>query len=117
MLPVFIILNIWCGYAVAIWMNAFNIRFRDLNQILPTIIGIGVWITPIFYPTTLIPKNYAFFIYMNPMAGIIKGYRFALLNESFPELACWFSIIAAIGISLAGTWYFSKLEDRMVDYA
>lgn len=116
-LPFFILLNIICGYAIAIWMNAVNIRFRDLNQILPTIIGIGVWVTPIFYPTTIIPRGYEFFAYANPMAGVIKGYRFALLGESFPEVHYWYSIGIMIALCLVGTLYFIKVEDSMVDYA
>jgi lipopolysaccharide transport system permease protein len=114
LLPFFILLNVVCGYSVAIWMN---IRFRDLNQILPTIIGIGVWVTPIFYPTTIIPKGFEFFAYANPMAGIIKGYRFALLGEQFPEISYWYSIAIMLAVGLVGTWYFCRVEDSMVDYA
>jgi lipopolysaccharide transport system permease protein len=116
-LPIFIILNIACGYTVAIWMNATNIRFRDLNQIIPTIIGIGIWITPVFYPTTIIPKGFELFVYINPLAGVIKGYRFALLGEPFPELSYWYIIPVMLVVMLAGTWYFSRVEDSTVDYA
>ncbi len=116
-LPLFILLNILCGYAVAIWMNALSIRFRDLNQILPTIIGIGVWVTPVFFPTTIIPAGYEAFVYANPMAGIIKGYRFALLGEPFPEFFYWTSIFIMVAVMIVGTWYFSQVEDSMVDYA
>lgn len=116
-LPLFILMNIICGYAVAIWMNALSIRFRDLNQILPTIIGIGVWVTPVFFPTTIIPAGYEAFVYANPMAGIIRGYRFALLGEPFPEPFYWITISIMLLVMLAGTWYFSRVEDSMVDYA
>lgn len=116
MLPVFILLNIFCGFAVAIWMNALNIRFRDLNQIIPAIISIAIWVTPVFYPTTIIPKGYEFFVFANPMAGIIKGYRFALLGESFPEWQYWNSIITVVLIALAGTFHLSRVENELVDY-
>lgn len=117
MLPIFILLNIVCGYAVAVWMNALSIRFRDLNQILPTIIGIGVWVTPVFFPTTIIPAGYEAFVYANPMAGIIKGYRFAILGEPFPEFLYWISIFVMLLVMFIGTWHFSRVEDSMVDYA
>ena len=116
-LPLFIALNVLCGYAVAIWMNSLNIHFRDLNQIIPTIIGIVVWVTPIFYPVSIIPKGFELFAYINPMAGIIAGYRFALLGEPFPELNYWYSIIAMLLVMMAGTYYFTRVEDSMVDYA
>lgn len=115
--PFFLLLNIICGYAVAVWMNALNIRFRDLNQIVPTIIGIGVWVTPVFYPSTIIPSAYNHFVYINPMAGIIKGYRYALLGEAFPEIQYWFAIVFVLLLAVIGTWYFNKVEDKMVDYA
>jgi len=116
-LPLFVLLNIICGFAVAVWMNGLNIRFRDLNQIMPTIIGIGIWVTPVFYPTAVIPDKYGFFLYINPMATVIKGYRFALLGEPFPELNCWYAILAIIAVGIGGIWYFIRTDDRMVDYA
>ena len=116
LLPVFICFNIICGLAIGIWMNALNIHFRDLNQIIPTIVGIGIWLTPVFYPTTVVPPKYNFLIYMNPMAGVIKGYRFSLLGEPFPELNYWYAMLAALTILLVGIGYFIYVEDTMVDY-
>lgn len=116
-LPLFILLNIVCGFAVAIWMNALNIRFRDLNQIVPALIGIAIWVTPVFYPTTIIPHGYEFFVFANPMAGVIKGYRFALLGENFPEWQYWVPIIFMVIVAFAGVWYLRRIEDQLVDYA
>ena len=116
-LPLFIMLNVNCGLAIAIWMNALNVRFRDLNQIIPAVIGIAIWVTPVFYPTTIIPHGYQFFVYVNPMAGIIKGYRFALLGETFPEWQYWISISVSVLIAIAGIFYLSKVEDKIVDFA
>jgi lipopolysaccharide transport system permease protein len=116
-LPFFVLLNVLCGLAVALWMNSLNIRFRDLHQIIPAIIGIAIWVTPVFYPTTIIPKGYEVFVYTNPMAGIIKGYRFALLGEAFPEWQYWVAISATSLLALVGAWYLTQTEDKMVDYA
>ncbi len=116
-LPLFIFLNILCGFVIAIWMNTLNIRFRDLNQIVPAIIGIAIWVTPVFYPTSIIPSGYEFFLYVNPMAGVIKGYRFALLGESFPVWQYWISIVVTLSLAFFGLFYFSKVEDRIVDHA
>lgn len=116
-LPVFVLLNIVCGLSIAVWMNALNIRFRDLYQLVPTALSIGVWITPVFYPTSIIPSQYNFFVYANPMAGIIKGYRYALLNEPFPETQYWYAIGITVLMAVAGLWYFSRVEDQMADSA
>jgi lipopolysaccharide transport system permease protein len=116
-LPIFIVLNIICGLSISLWMNVLNIRFRDLNQIVPAIIGIAIWITPVFYPTTIIPSGYEVFLYLNPMAGVIKGYRFALLGEEFPEWQYGISIAICTIIALWGAWYIKQKEDEMVDFA
>lgn len=116
-LPFFVFLNVCCGFCIAIWMNTLTIRFRDLNQIIPVIIGVGIWFTPVFYPTTIIPQQYTAVMYANPMAGIIKGYRFAFLGEPFPELHYWWAIGGACVLLLAGLRYFRITEDKMVDYA
>jgi lipopolysaccharide transport system permease protein len=116
-LPLFVILNVLCGLAVALWMNSLNIHFRDLHQIIPAIIGIAIWVTPVFYPTTIIPAGYDFFVYANPMAGVIKGFRFALLGEAFPEWQYWIAMGITSLLAIVGAWYLSQTEDKMVDYA
>lgn len=116
-LPLFIALNILCGLFVALWMNVLNIRFRDLNQIVPAIVGIAIWVTPVFYPTTIIPKGYEFFVYINPMAGIIEGYRFAFFGEAFPVWQYWPIIVFVVIAAVIGAWQLIRKEDEIVDYA
>lgn len=116
-LPIFILLNVLCALCIALWMNALNIRFRDLHQIIPALIGMAIWVTPVFYPTTIIPKGYEIFIFANPMAGIIKGYRFTLIGDSFPEWQYWPAIFFVCLLCILGSWYFIQEEDKMVDYA
>lgn len=115
-LPAFLLLDIILGLTIALWMSSFTIRFRDLNQLLPTIIGIGIWVTPVFFPSTIIPEKYNFFVFANPMGGIIKGFRYALLGEPFPELAYWWAILVVIVLFFVGVWYFIQKEDNIVDY-
>ena len=115
-LPFFLLLNICAGLAVAIWMNALNIRYRDLNQIISPIISIGIWFTPVFFPTTIIPEQYQWLLYMNPVAGIIEGFRYALLGEAFPCQWYFISIGFTVAWLLAGVWYLIQVEDDIVDY-
>lgn len=115
-LPFFMFLNICCGLAVAFWMNALNIRYRDLNQIVIPLLSIGIWFTPVFFPTTIIPEQYHFLVYLNPMAGVIEGFRFALLGEPFPEKWYFLSIALTILIFITGAWYLTRVEDEIVDY-
>lgn len=116
-LPLFLLLTICCGLAVALWMNSLNIRYRDLNQIIIPLLGIAIWFTPVFFPTTIIPPQYHFLVYINPMAGVIEGFRYALLGESFPNLWYFISIGLTLFLFLSGAWYLTRVEDQIVDYA
>ena len=116
-LPLFVALNIMCGLAVAFWMNALNVRYRDLNQIILPLLGIAIWFTPVFFPTTIIPPQYHFLVYLNPMAGIIEGYRFALLGEPFPVWQYFPAVATIVLMALAGCWYLTRVEDEIVDHA
>lgn len=114
-LALFVILNVCAGFAVAIWLSALTIRFRDLNQIVPPLIGMGIWLTPVFYPITIIPEQYQFALWLNPMAGVIKGFRFALLGEAFPEIPFFISMFGMVVLAFLGIWYFIRVEDEMAD--
>jgi lipopolysaccharide transport system permease protein len=114
-LPFFIFLNICCGLAIAIWLSILNIRYRDLNHIIMPIIGIGIWFTPVFFPTTIIPARYHFLLYFNPMAGVIAGYRYALLGEPAPEAYYWVSFLVVFMLTLVAFRCLICIEDKIVD--
>ena len=116
-LPFFLLLNICCALAISFWMNALNIRYRDLNQIIIPLLNIGIWFTPVFFPTTIIPPKYHSLIYLNPLAGVIEGFRFALLGENFPDTYYFISIGVMMLLFFAGAYYLIKVEDEIVDYA
>jgi len=115
-LPFFIVANSIVGLAVAIWLCALTARYRDFHHIIPYLINFGIWLTPVFYPSTLLPEKYASFLYANPMAGIIEGYRWALIGGTSPSL--WYVLtFALVGIVfIAGLKYFQKIEHEMADY-
>jgi lipopolysaccharide transport system permease protein len=116
-LPFFIFLNICLGLGIAIWMTVLNIRNRDLHQIVIPIIGMGIWFTPVFFPTTIIPEQYQCLLYLNPMAGIIAGYRYALLGDALPGLYFWISFVVVIVVFVMGVISLVRVEDEIVDCA
>ena len=116
-LPFFIFFNICSAFVLAIWVNALSIKFRDLTHLLPTLIGAGIWLTPVFYPTTLLPEKFNFLLYLNPMAAVIQGFRYALLGEPFPAWQFFISLAAVLILSIAGIWYLIQVEDEIADYA
>lgn len=116
-LPVFVLLNVFCGLLISLWIITFSVKQRDLNQIVPSLMGFAIWITPVFYPTTIVPAKFHFLLYANPMAGIIKGYRYALLGEQFPEGPYWLALAFTVILTFFGAWRLIKIEDKIVDYA
>lgn len=114
--PFFIFLSLICGTAIAIWMNALTIKHRDLHQFVPTLIGFVIWLTPVFYPVTLIPDEYKIVSYLNPIAGAIQGFRWAVLSDTKPSLWYMPSIFASLILLYAGFIAFVKSETILSDY-
>jgi len=115
-LPLFLLLNIITGLGIALWLNALNLRHRDLNQFIPYLVGFLIWLTPVFYPATLIPQEYSFFLYLNPMAGIIELYRWCILGDAFPSASYLISLAEIIAVFISGMVIFIRMEDDMADY-
>jgi len=109
-LPFVIAANILVGLSLAIWLNALTIRNRDLQHIIPYLINFSIWLTPVFYPGSLIPYRYHWLIYCNPMAGVLEGYRWALLGEHFPSVHYVFSFIVVVVLLVSGLFYFKRTE-------
>ena len=116
LLPVFIVVNLIIGLAVAVWLNALTIRYRDLHQFVPTLVGFLIWLTPVFYPVSLIPSKYSFLVYFNPIAGAIQGCRWAVLGDSFPDLRFLPSFVFFTLLLISGLLIFIRTESDLADY-
>jgi lipopolysaccharide transport system permease protein len=114
LLPLGIFLNMIVGLSIGIWLSALTIRYRDAFHIIPYLVGFGVFVTPVFYESTMVPSNFHFLIFLNPMAGIIAFYRWCLLDMDL-SLNYLFGIIPAISMFLFGLFYFRKVEGTMAD--
>jgi lipopolysaccharide transport system permease protein len=115
LLPVFIILILVTGLSVAIWLSALTVRYRDLQIIIPFIIGFGIFVTPVFFPETLIPPQYSFMLYLNPMAGVITGLRWCILGTEHPSTYYLLGFIPVTLLFLTAIIYFIKVEYKLVD--
>jgi len=114
-LPLALLLNIIAGLSVAIWLSALTIRYRDANHIIPYLIGFGIFVTPVFFETSMIPLQYHYLIYFNPMAGVIVLMRWCLLGIEGPSWYYCAGIIPFIVLFFTGLYYFRKVEGKMVD--
>ena len=116
LLPAFILVNIMAGFAIGIWMCALSYRYRDVRHFMPYFINFGIWLTPVFYPTTILPQNLSYFMYLNPMALVLEGYRSCLSGAALPSIGYLTSMIPLLLLLISGLWYFSRVEDEIVDY-
>jgi len=115
--PAFLLLVVINALAMGLWLSAFNIKYRDLNNILPFLIQIGLFITPIGYPMDMAPEKLNFIFNLNPLAGAISGFRWAILGTSFPPITTlMFSIVFSVLFLVSGLYIFKKKEDNLVDH-
>jgi lipopolysaccharide transport system permease protein len=93
-----------------------SIRFWDLNHILPSLIGMGIWLTPVFFPVTLIPTEFLWLANLNPMTGVLNLYRWSLFNEDLNAFAIAWTSFLALATTLSGVYFFKEREGEMIDY-
>jgi lipopolysaccharide transport system permease protein len=114
--PVIILLITFTGLTISIWLNALTVKKRDLLHLVPYLINYGIWLTPVFYPSTLIPEPYQDWLYyLNPVATIIELFRAALLNLPF-EWMHLISFVPLLILFVIGVYFFKKTEKNIADF-
>ncbi len=113
--PVFFLFNVMAALAVGIWTSALTIRYRDFQHVIPFVVQIGLYATPIAYPSSLIPEEYQTLYFLNPMAGVVEGYRFSLLGTDFMAERSLISFALIILLFVSSLYYFRKVERVMAD--
>jgi lipopolysaccharide transport system permease protein len=114
-LPCFLLLNMILGLTVGIWLSALSFKRRDILHVVPYFVGLTMMATPVFYPKTLIPQQYDYLMDLNPIAGILQGFRWCISGSS--EFS-WIYIPVYIVIFIIFTlslMYFNKVEYRMAE--
>lgn len=116
LLPVAMVMTILIGSCVAIWLTILTVKKRDLQHLIPYLTNFGIWVTPVFYPTTLIPEAFRDYIYyVNPVATAIDFLRSMLFDLPFNWWYC-FSFIPIFFLLILGIRIFKNMERNMVDF-
>lgn len=113
--PIFVFIALLSGLAAGIWMSALTIRFRDFQHITPLILRLGMYITPIAYPISAVPEQWRWVIYLNPLAAVVEGMRWALLGTEALPVELYYSVAGIVLLFLSGLWYFHRAERVMAD--
>jgi len=113
--PAFFILNVLAGLGIGIWTSALTIRYRDFQHVIPFVVQIGLYATPIAYPVSLVPEEYKLIYYLNPMVGVVEGYRYSLLGINIHSDYSMISFVIIVVLFISGLFYFRKVERVMAD--
>lgn len=114
-IPLVLLVNIIVALSLGIWLSALTVRYRDFHHIIPYLVNFGIFVTPIFYPATLIPVKYHFLLYLNPVAGVVEALRWSLFGGELPSFHYLYGLIMATLFLITGLFYFLKSESRISD--
>jgi lipopolysaccharide transport system permease protein len=98
-----------------LWLAALNVQYRDVRYVLPFLTQLWLFATPIVYPSSLVPPPWRVVYAVNPMVGVVDGFRWALLGTAAPGAAIAVSVLAALAIAASGALYFRRMERVLVD--
>jgi lipopolysaccharide transport system permease protein len=116
LLPLFILLALVTALGVGLWLSALNVIYRDINYIIPFLTQFWLFITPIAYPSSLIPERWRLIYALNPMTGVVEGFRWALLGtDTAPGPMLAVSTTIAIIVLITGLFYFRRMERTFAD--
>jgi lipopolysaccharide transport system permease protein len=115
-LPLFLLLALVTALGVALWLSAINVKYRDVNHALPFLTQFWLFITPVAYSASVISEEWQLLYSLNPMAGVVNGFRWALLGTgNGPDITLWISAAISILIFISGLFYFRSMEKTFAD--
>jgi lipopolysaccharide transport system permease protein len=115
-LPLFVLLAVMTALAVSLFLSALNVRYRDVAHVVPFLVQIWMFVSPVMYPVSLVPERWRLIYSLNPMTGVIEGFRWALLGTAQPSpLVLMLSAAAVLVLFAGGIVYFKNLESTFAD--
>ena len=116
-LPLFLLLAMVTALGVGLWLSALNVMYRDVNYILPFLTQFWLFITPIAYPASMVPDKWRLLYSLNPMTGVVEGFRWALLGsqQSSPGSMILVSAGISVVVLISGIFYFRRMERQFAD--
>ncbi len=113
--PLLVAGTVFIALGVGIGLSALTVAYRDFRYVIPFLVQLWMFATPVVYPARLVPEGWRWLLFLNPMAGFIEGFRSAFLGRPFDWLAIMLSLAVAVLVFAAGIAYFEKVERRFAD--
>lgn len=115
-LPAFLVLAMLLALGLGLWLGPINVRFRDIKHTLPFVLQVWMYASPVIYPSSMISDNWRWLYNLNPMVGVIEGFRWCLLGTTQPDLpAVSVSIVIIAALLASGVVYFRRMERFFAD--
>jgi lipopolysaccharide transport system permease protein len=117
-LPLFVGLAAVCALGVGLWLSALTVEYRDLHHVLPFIIQLWMFASPVVYSSSMVPKDLRFIYGLNPIAGVISGFRWCLLSSAPPPppVETLTSTVMALMVLVTGAFFFRRMERKFADH-
>ncbi len=114
--PLFLLLAVGAALGVGLWLSALNVQYRDVRYTIPFLTQFWLFATPVAYPSTLVPESWRALYGLNPMAGVVEGFRWALLGKTEgPGALLAVSVTIVILVLIGGLYYFQRMEKTFAD--
>jgi lipopolysaccharide transport system permease protein len=116
-LPLFFSLALFCSFGIGLWFSALNVEYRDVRHVVPFFIQFGLYVSPVGFSSSIIPEKWRFVYSLNPMVGVIDGFRWAILGGKTPLYlpGLFLSIFVVMILFVSGGYYFRKMEGTFSD--
>ena len=115
-LPLFVLLVVMTAFGVSLWLAAFNVLYRDVRYVLPFLTQLWMFATPIIYPVSVVPDSWRLLYSLNPMVGVVEGFRWALLgNTSGMDAMFGLSALVVASVLGGGILYFQSVQQTFAD--
>jgi lipopolysaccharide transport system permease protein len=114
-LPLFTVLAVSAALAVGLWLSALNVKYRDVRYTIPFLAQLWLFVTPVAYSSALVPERWQVIYGLNPMVGVVDGFRWALLGKAPPQPTLIASVAATVLLLLGGLFYFRSAERSLAD--
>jgi len=115
LMPLVVLIASAFALGVGLWVAALNIEYRDVRVIIPFILQIAMYVTPVVYPLTALPERYRQLAVWNPATGLVEAFRATLYGTPLPGLPLLWSIVASLLLLVSGAYYFRRMERLFAD--
>jgi len=115
LVPFLVALATILALGVGLWMSALNVKYRDIRYALPFLVQLWMFASPVIYPASLMPEKYRWVLLVNPMTGVIEGFRAALLGRPLPWTALGYSAVISVALLIWAAYFFRHMEREFAD--